>query len=93
VAQELYQVVPEAVEKPADERQAFYTVSYSTLVPVLTQAIQEQQAQIEELKRQNAALQVQASSAKAQAATATATLETFEARLRRLEAGQAQARR
>lgn len=104
VAQDLYQVVPEAVEKPADERQAFYTVSYTTLVPVLTQAIQEQQAQIEELKKQNAALQARAataeaaaaqatSAAKAQTAQATATLESFEARLRRLEAGAAQAQR
>ena len=92
VAQDLYQVVPEAVERPADDKKAFYTVSYSTLVPVLTQAIQEQQAQIEELKQQNATLKAEASSAKAeagaakaQAAQATATLETFEARLRRLE--------
>ncbi|WP_191906448.1 tail fiber domain-containing protein [Hymenobacter baengnokdamensis] len=90
VAQDLLQVVPEAVEKPADERREFYTVSYSTLVPVLTQAIQEQQAQIEELKKQNAALKAQAAADKAQA---TATLETFEARLRRLEAGTAQVQR
>jgi hypothetical protein len=83
VAQDLYQVVPEAVERPADERRAFYTVSYATLVPVLTQAIQEQQAQIEELKKQNAALQARAATAEAQAAQATAMLETFEARLRR----------
>ncbi|MGI4869559.1 MAG: tail fiber domain-containing protein [Janthinobacterium lividum] len=98
VAQDLYQVVPEAVEKPADERRAFYTVSYTTLVPVLTQAIQEQQAQIEALKQQNAALQARAATAeaaaKAQATQATATLETFEARLRRLEAAtSAQAQR
>jgi hypothetical protein len=99
VAQDLYQVVPEAVEKPADERRAFYTVSYATLVPVLTQAIQEQQAQIEELKKEAAAAKAEttaakadaaaakadAATAKAQAATATATLATFEARLRRLE--------
>lgn len=86
-------MVPEAVERPADERQAFYTVSYTTLVPVLTQAMQEQQAQIEELKKQNAALQAHVASAEATAAQVTATLETFEARLRRLEAGTAQAQR
>jgi hypothetical protein len=100
VAQELLPVVPEAVEKPADERQAFYTVSYTALVPVLTQAVQEQPAQIEDLKKQNAALQARAATAenqaaqatsaagaaKAEAARATATLDTFEARLRQLEA-------
>jgi hypothetical protein len=93
VAQDLYQVVPEAVEKPADENKSFYIVSYTTLVPVLTQAIQEQQAQIEELKKQNAALQARVASAEAavgsaqaQTAQATATLDTFEVRLRQLEA-------
>lgn len=45
MAQDLPQVVPEAVEKPQDDKKEFYTVSYTTLVPVLTQAIQEQQAQ------------------------------------------------
>ncbi|MDO7849817.1 tail fiber domain-containing protein [Hymenobacter sp. M29] len=100
VAQELLPLVPEAVEKPADDKKGFYAVSYTTLVPVLTQAIQEQQAQIEALKQQNAALQARAataeataSSAKAEAARATATLETFEARLRRLEAAGGQAQR
>jgi hypothetical protein len=80
VAQDLYQVVPEAVEKPADERRAFYTVSYSTLVPVLTQAI-EQQAQIEALKQQNAALQAGAGAAATQAAADHASLLTLQAQV------------
>jgi hypothetical protein len=93
VAQDLYNVVPEAVEKPKDDRKEFYTVSYTTLVPVLTQAIQEQQAQIEELKKQNALLQARAATAEAAAATANATTDAFEARLRRLEAAGGQAQR
>ena len=49
--------------------------------------------QLAALQRQNAALQARATQAEAQAAQATAATETFEARLRRLEAGSAQARR
>lgn len=55
LAQDLYKIVPEAVTKPKDEANKFYTVSYSTIIPVLTRAIQEQQAQIEILKKQNTA--------------------------------------
>ncbi|WP_191906323.1 tail fiber domain-containing protein [Hymenobacter baengnokdamensis] len=80
VAQDLYQVVPEAVEKPADERTALYTVSYATLVPILTQAIQEQQAQIETLKTQNAALQART----AQADADHASLQTLQEQVARL---------
>lgn len=47
IAQELYKVLPEAVNKPADEANGLYAVSYTTIVPLLTKAIQEQQAQIE----------------------------------------------
>ena len=49
LAHELQEVVPYAVvgEKDAKEMQG---VDYSKIVPVLIKAIQEQQAQIEELK-------------------------------------------
>lgn len=50
VAQELEKVVPEAVITPKDPANEFYTVSYSIMIPVLTKAIQEQQAEIENLK-------------------------------------------
>jgi hypothetical protein len=63
LAQELYKVVPEAVNKPKDEANEFYTVSYSTIIPVLTKAIQEQQAEIAALKKENAAAAQQATAA------------------------------
>jgi hypothetical protein len=49
LAHELQEIIPYAVtgEKDAKEMQS---VDYSKLVPVLVKAIQEQQAQIEELK-------------------------------------------
>jgi hypothetical protein len=50
LAQELAKVVPEAVIIPKDPANELYNVSYATVVPVLTKAIQEQQAEIEQLK-------------------------------------------
>ena len=50
LAQELAKVVPEAVIIPKDPANELYNVSYATVVPVLTKAIQEQQAEIEDLK-------------------------------------------
>lgn len=52
LAQKLYKVVPEAVSKPEDETKGLYAVSYTAIVPLLTKAIQEQQQQIEELKKE-----------------------------------------
>ncbi len=52
LAQELYQVVPEAVEKPADEQTDLWSVHYTELIPILTAAIQQQQKQIEALKEE-----------------------------------------
>lgn len=49
IAQELKEVYPEAVDY--DEENDIYAVSYGTLIPVLIKAIQEQQEEIEELKR------------------------------------------
>lgn len=43
IAQDMYNVVPEAVHKPADERTENWGIDYTKLVPVLTKAIQEQQ--------------------------------------------------
>ncbi|WP_343686212.1 tail fiber domain-containing protein [Chryseobacterium gleum] len=47
LAQDLYKVVPEAVYKPKDDTKEAWAVDYASLVPALTKAIQEQQAEIE----------------------------------------------
>ncbi|MBO9614320.1 MAG: tail fiber domain-containing protein [Dyadobacter sp.] len=52
LAQELEKVGPEAVLVPKDPANELYNVAYSTLIPVLTKAIQEQPAEIEKLKAQ-----------------------------------------
>ncbi|WP_291931310.1 tail fiber domain-containing protein [Chryseobacterium sp.] len=50
LAQDLYKQIPEAVHKPKDDSKEAWAVDYTVLVPALTKAIQEQQAEIE---RQN----------------------------------------
>jgi len=52
VAQEVQKVIPEAVTVPKDEIRELWSMSYDTIIPVLVKAIQEQQAQIEELKKE-----------------------------------------
>lgn len=52
IAQDLYEVVPHAVHRPEDESKQLWGVDYSSLIPLLTSAIQEQQAEIEALKAQ-----------------------------------------
>jgi hypothetical protein len=83
IAQEVEKVFPELVSTGPD---GYKAVNYAQLTPVLIEAIKE-------LAAQNEALKARAATAEAKAAQATATLETFEARLRRLEAGTAQAQR
>jgi hypothetical protein len=46
IAQELYDVIPEAVSKPVDDSKDLWSVDYDRLIPVLIKAIQEQQALI-----------------------------------------------
>jgi len=90
LAQELENVYPELVSTDKD---GYKAVNYAQLTPVLLEAIKELKAENDALKARTAAAEANAEAAKAQAAQATATLETFEARLRRLEAGTAQAQR
>jgi hypothetical protein len=56
VAQELLTIAPEAVHQPSDETEMM-GVDYSKLVPMLTKAIQEQQALITSLTARIAALE------------------------------------
>ena len=50
IAQELEKVIPELVNEGSD---GYKTVNYVGVIPVLTQAIQEQQQEIEQLKEEN----------------------------------------
>ncbi|MEM7658675.1 MAG: tail fiber domain-containing protein [Bacteroidota bacterium] len=75
IAQELQEVVPEVVVQGGEDPAARLGVNYAELVPVLIQAMQEQQAEIEALKQERAAMQSQQSKVLAQ----------LEARLKALE--------
>lgn len=82
LAQELAKVVPEAVITPKDPANELYNVSYSTVVPVLTKAIQEQQAQIEQLKAALAAANADNAALKADVSKISALAD----RMQQLEA-------
>lgn len=56
IAQQLYTVFPEAVTKGGADVSKPWMVDYSKMTPLLTKAIQDQQAEIEALKKENAAL-------------------------------------
>jgi len=50
IAQEVQQIIPEAVNEPADESKDLWSMDYDKLIPVLTKAIQEQQIIIDEMR-------------------------------------------
>ena len=52
IAQELYDIFPNAVTKPANEEE-MWSIDYGKVTPLLTKAIQEQQSEIENLKIKN----------------------------------------
>ena len=62
LAQEVYQLFPEAVSKPDDESKYLWAVDYSKLTVALTKAMQEQQAQIEAQQKEIEALKKQVNS-------------------------------
>jgi hypothetical protein len=55
IAQELYEVYPEAVSKPNSE-EGTWGVDYGRLSPLVVKSIQDQQKEIDELKAENAEL-------------------------------------
>ncbi len=60
LAQDLYKVYPDAVTPGGeDPKTAPWTVDYSKMTPLLVKAMQDQQAEIEALKKQNAQLTTQ----------------------------------
>jgi len=50
IAQEVQEIIPEAVCEPVDDNKDLWTMDYDKLIPILTKAIQEQQEMIEEQK-------------------------------------------
>ncbi len=56
VAQELYEVLPEAVNKPEDENTALWSVNYDKTIPVAVKAIQELNEKVEALTIENVIL-------------------------------------
>ena len=56
VAQELYEVLPEAVSKPVDETKEFWSVKEVKLIPILVNAVQELKRENEFLKQNIEAL-------------------------------------
>ena len=57
IAQEVVDIMPEIVGQPEDEDE-LYKIYYDMLVPVLTRGIQEQQMQIEALKKESKVMEV-----------------------------------
>ena len=53
IAQEVYKIIPEAVDVPKNNINELWGLNYDKLVPVLVKAIQEQQQQIESTKQEN----------------------------------------
>lgn len=51
-AQELYELFPELVKKPENEKKKTWSVSYDKMVVILTKAIQEQQQIIDDQKKE-----------------------------------------
>ena len=59
IAQEVASLVPEVVYAPSDESKDLWAVDYTRLVPVLTKAIQEQQATIQHLEEKCTKIEAQ----------------------------------
>ena len=56
VAQEIYDIYPEAVSKPQDDENGWWALDYGRLTPIIIKTVQEQQEIIETLKADNAEL-------------------------------------
>ena len=59
IAQEVLEVLPEVVSgggKDEKGNEVYYSIEYGSVVPVLVEAMKEQQQQIETLKTENAEL-------------------------------------
>jgi hypothetical protein len=79
IAQEVQQIIPEVVTgKEGDlSKGESLGIVYGNLVPVLTKAIQEQQAEIEALKAENAAMKADNANLKAENSSIKADVEAL----------------
>ena len=85
MAQDLAAVYPNLTTHGLDDDgKEYWTVNYIGLVPVLVKALQEQQQQLEALKRQNAALQTGSVADHTAAAADHAALLTLQVQMARL---------
>ncbi len=76
IAQELYEIFPNAVSKPANEEE-MWSVDYGKVTPLLVKAIQEQQALIEKLQAENAAMKAENANLKADNASIKSDVEAL----------------
>jgi hypothetical protein len=93
IAQDLQQLLPSLVSEGRDAHKTL-AVSYTELIPVLTKALQEQQAQIEALQAANTKLQAQAdgtTKAQAELQDVKASLQSLAEQVKLLQAGGATA--
>lgn len=61
IAQELYNILPEAVQKPVDENNELWSINYEKIIPFNVRAIQELNSKIENLEAENLSLKQQLS--------------------------------
>lgn len=59
IAQELHEILPEAVQKPEDENIALWSVNYDKVIPVAVKAIQELNTKVKILEAENKSLKQQ----------------------------------
>ncbi len=59
IAQELYKIFPEAVQRPKDESKTLWSVDYDKVIPVVVKALQELNNQVETLESENNKLKQQ----------------------------------
>lgn len=78
IAQEALTVLPDVVNVPDNEADMM-SIRYTEIIPVLTKAIQEQQAQIEALQKENIALQSEKSFQNTEMATLRSEIDAIKA--------------
>jgi predicted RNase H-like nuclease (RuvC/YqgF family) len=66
IAQEVYDIIPEAVKKPKDENKKIWKLDYTKLIPVLINGIKELNGKNNDLQSENELLKKELQSLKSQ---------------------------